>query len=167
MFPLEAGGKATQSVAEWERRSMPTPEEIAARLMAPGTTSALWTYDQVRRLIIEAAESAPMSAAERRLAWAALHMVRDAMGELFGPLAASGDPDHVPSYEREAEAIIAGLQRIADRMALNEAVALVGGSIEIEGENWTGEAHELAAEIKRRVKAIAPSSDAPKGSAGQ
>ena len=100
--------------------------------MAPASPAALWTHDQVRRLIIEAAESAPLSAGERRQAWAALHMVRDAMGELFGPLASIGDPDGVPSYEREAEAIVAGLQRVA-----------------------------------HRLKAIAPSSDAPKGSEGR
>lgn len=92
-----------------------SPEQIATRLMAPASPSALWTHDQVRALIIEAAESAPLSAGERRQAWAALHMVRDAMGELFGPMAVSGDPDHVPSYGREAEAIIAGLRRIKDR----------------------------------------------------
>jgi hypothetical protein len=98
-----------------------TPEQIADRLMTPSTSSALWTHDQVRRLIIEAAESAPLSAGERRQAWAALHMVRDAMGELFGPLAASGDPDHVPTYAREAEAIIAGLQRVKARLVELEA----------------------------------------------
>lgn len=32
----------------------PTPESIAARLMAPASTSALWTHDQVMALIIEA-----------------------------------------------------------------------------------------------------------------
>jgi len=144
-----------------------TPEEIASRLMAPGTSSALWTYDQVRSLIIAAAETAPLSAEERGHAWAALHMIRDAMGELFGPLGVSGDPDHVPSYEREAEAIIAGLQRIADRLALSEAAAVVRGSIAIEGEHWTGAAHETAEEMDRRVKAIGPSSGAPKGSAGR
>lgn len=31
-----------------------TPAKIAARLMAPASTSAVWTYDQVRTLIIEA-----------------------------------------------------------------------------------------------------------------
>jgi hypothetical protein len=74
----------------------------------------------VRTLIIEAAESAPLSAGERKAAWAALHMVRDAMGELFGPVASVGDPDTVPTYEREAEAIIAGLQRIMDRMGASK-----------------------------------------------
>ena len=88
------------------------------------------------------------------------------MGELFGPLASLGDPDAVPNYAREAEAIIAGLQRIADRLALNEAAAAVGGSIAIEGENWTGEAHETARDMDAKVRAIAPS-DVPKGSAGR
>ena len=134
--------------------------------MYPGTTSALWTHDQVRALIIEAAESAPLSSGERRAAWGALHMIRDAMGELFGPMTSLGDPDAVPSYDREAEAIIAGLQRIADRLALNEAAAVVGGSIVIKGENWTGEAHETARDMDAKVKAIAPS-DAPKGSVGR
>lgn len=31
-----------------------SPVKIASRLMAPASTSALWTYDQVRTLIIEA-----------------------------------------------------------------------------------------------------------------
>lgn len=32
------------------------PEQIAARLMAPAAQSALWTYDQVKALIIKAIE---------------------------------------------------------------------------------------------------------------
>jgi hypothetical protein len=141
-----------------------TPEQIADRLMSPGTTSAWWTYEQVRALIIEAAESAPLSAGERKAAWAALHQVRDAIGELFGPLASLGDPDRIPSYDREAEAIINGLQRIADRLALAEASAIVGGGVKIEGEHWTREAHETARDMDARVKAIGRASDAPKGS---
>lgn len=31
-----------------------TPQQIAARLMAPASTSALWTHEQVEALIIEA-----------------------------------------------------------------------------------------------------------------
>lgn len=31
-----------------------SPEQIATRLMAPASTSALWTYEQVRALLIEA-----------------------------------------------------------------------------------------------------------------
>jgi len=31
-----------------------TPEQIAARIMAPASLSALWTHDQVRALIIQA-----------------------------------------------------------------------------------------------------------------
>ena len=142
-----------------------TPEQIAARLMAPATSSAWWTHDQVRGLIIEAAESAPSSAAERRDARAAFRMIKDAMGELFGPLASVVHEDAVPAplYRHEAEAIIAGLQRIADRLALNEAAASVGGSIAIEGENWTGEAHETARDMDAKIRAIAPS-DGTKGS---
>lgn len=99
-------------------RSRETPEEIAARLMAPASPSALWTHDQVRALIIEAAESAPSSAAERRDARSAFRMIKDAMGELFGPVASVADEDAVPAplYRHEAEAIIAGLQRIKDRL---------------------------------------------------
>ena len=96
-----------------------TPEEIAARLMAPSTSSAWWTHDQVRALIIEAAESAPSSAAERRDARAAFRMIKDAMGELFGPAASVAHEDAVPAplYRHEAELVIAGLQRIKDRLA--------------------------------------------------
>jgi hypothetical protein len=32
----------------------PTPAQIAARLMAPASTSAYWSFDQVEALIIEA-----------------------------------------------------------------------------------------------------------------
>ena len=95
---------------------MESPEQIATRLMAPNNPSGLWTYEQVRALIIEAAESAPLSADERRAAWAALHQVRDAMGELFGPVANLGDPDLIPSYDREATALVEGLQRIKARL---------------------------------------------------
>lgn len=145
-----------------------TSEQIAARLMAPATTSAWWTHDQVRALVIEAAESAPSSAAERSDARAGFQMIKDAMGELFGPLASVAHEDAVPAplYRHEAEAIIAGLQRIADRLALNEAAAAAGGSIAVEGENWTGEAHETARDMDAKVRAIAPF-DAPKGSAGR
>lgn len=34
-----------------------SPEQIATRLMAPASASALWTYDQVRALIIEAVKA--------------------------------------------------------------------------------------------------------------
>lgn len=40
-----------------------TPEQIADRLMAPASPSALWTYDQVRALIIEAAKAARITSA--------------------------------------------------------------------------------------------------------
>ena len=36
----------------------PTPEQIATRLMAPAGSEALWTYKQVRALIIRAVEEA-------------------------------------------------------------------------------------------------------------
>jgi hypothetical protein len=95
-----------------------SPEQIADRLMAPAATSALWTHDQVRRLIIEAAESAPLSAAERRDARAAFRMIKDAMGELFGPTAPVAHEDAVPTplYRHEAEAIIEGLKKLAERI---------------------------------------------------
>jgi hypothetical protein len=89
-----------------------SPEQIAARLMAPASTSALWTYGQVRALIIAAV-------------------------------------------------------RTCDQSLLDEAATVVGGSITIEGENWTGEAHETARDMDAKVKAIAPSSGGPKGSAGR
>lgn len=91
-----------------------TPEQIAARLMAPASPSALWTHDQVCLLLIEAAESAPLSAAERKEARSAFRMIKDAMGELFGPVAPVSDKP-APEYRHEAEAIIAGLQRLADQ----------------------------------------------------
>lgn len=34
----------------------PTPEQIAARLMSPAGSSALWTYPQVKALLIKAVE---------------------------------------------------------------------------------------------------------------
>ena len=34
-----------------------TLEQIADRLMAPASTSALWTYDQVRLLLLEATKA--------------------------------------------------------------------------------------------------------------
>lgn len=34
----------------------PTPEQIAARLMSPASESALWTYPQVKALLIKAVE---------------------------------------------------------------------------------------------------------------
>jgi hypothetical protein len=34
-----------------------SPEQIATRLMAPNNPSGLWTYDQVRALIIEAVKA--------------------------------------------------------------------------------------------------------------
>ena len=91
-------------------------EEMADRLMAPASPAALWTYDQVRMLLIEAAESAPLSTGERREARAALRMIRDAIGEMFGPLAPMPDDERLITYAQEAEAIIAGLQRVATRL---------------------------------------------------
>jgi predicted trehalose synthase len=93
-----------------------TPEQIATRLMAPASPSALWTHDQVRRLIIEATESAPLSASERRAVRSAFRQIKDAMGELFGPLAAVSD-EPAPEYHHEAGAIIAGLRRLAERLS--------------------------------------------------
>lgn len=43
---LDLRGLATES-----------PEKIATRLIAPASTSALWTYDQVRALLIEAVKA--------------------------------------------------------------------------------------------------------------
>lgn len=86
-----------------------TPEAIATRLMAPASTSALWTHDQVRALIIAAVKT-------------------------------------------------------CDQSLLDDAAAIIGGSVTIEGEHWSGEAHEAARDMDARVKAIGPS-DAPKGSA--
>jgi len=34
-----------------------TPEQIAARLMAPASSSALWTHEQVRALLVKAIEA--------------------------------------------------------------------------------------------------------------
>jgi hypothetical protein len=34
----------------------PAPEQIAARLMSPASESALWTYTQVKALLIKAVE---------------------------------------------------------------------------------------------------------------
>lgn len=98
-------------------RSQETPEQIADRLLAPNNPSGWWTYDQVRRVVTEAAESAPSSAAERRDARAAFRMIKDVMGELFGPVASVANEDAVPAplYRHEAEIIIAGLQRLADK----------------------------------------------------
>lgn len=95
----------------------PSPEDIADRLMAPAAPSALWTHDQVRRLLIEAAETAPLSAAERRDARSAFRQIEEAMGELFGPLAPVANSDALPrpEYRHEAEAIIAGLKKLAER----------------------------------------------------
>ena len=99
-----------------------SPEQIADRLMGPAAPSAPWSHDQVRALIIEAAQSAPLSAAEAR---AALRMVRDAVEELFGPLASLPSEEGVlregPEFHHEAEAIIAGLQRVCDRLRQMEA----------------------------------------------
>jgi hypothetical protein len=86
--------------------------------MAPASKSALWTHDQVRQLLIEAAESAPLSAAERREARSAFRMIKDAMGELFGPMAPVAHEDAAPAplYRHEAEAIIEGLKKLAERV---------------------------------------------------
>ena len=93
--------------------------------MASAGPSALWTYDHVRALIVEAAQTAPLPTAEREEARAALRMVRDAMEELFGPLASLPSEEGVlhkgPEYHHEAEAIIAGLQRVCDRLRQMEA----------------------------------------------
>lgn len=60
---------------------------------------------------------APMSRDERRAAWAALRMVRDAIGELFGPRASIESEEAVllrgPEYHHEAEAIIEALGHLA------------------------------------------------------
>lgn len=54
---------------------------------------------------------------ERKDAWAALRMVRDAIGELFGPVASIESEEAVllrgPEYHHEAEAIIDALKRVA------------------------------------------------------
>jgi len=53
---------------------------------------------------------------ERQRAWAALRMVRDAIEELFGPVASIESEEAVllrgPEMHHEAEAIIAALQRV-------------------------------------------------------
>lgn len=62
---------------------------------------------------------------ERQAAWAALRMIEDAIGELFGPVASLESGDAVlfrgPEFHHQAEAIIAGLQRVAARLDALEA----------------------------------------------
>lgn len=59
----------------------------------------------------------PMARDERHAAWAALRMVRDAVGELFGPRASIEGEEAVllrgPEYHHEAEAIIEALGHLA------------------------------------------------------
>jgi hypothetical protein len=104
---------------------METPEEIATSLMAPASPSALWTHAQVRALLIEAAQTAPLSTAERRGARGAIRMVRDAVEQLFGPVASLPSEEGVlrrgPEYHHDADAIIAGLQRVHDQLRQIEA----------------------------------------------
>jgi hypothetical protein len=49
---------------------------------------------------------------ERQAAWAALRMVGDAVGEIFGPVASMPSEDVIgPEFSDYAEAIIEALQR--------------------------------------------------------
>jgi hypothetical protein len=58
-----------------------------------------------------------MTQDERQQAWASLRMIRDAIGELFGPVASIESEEAVllrgPEMHHEAEAVIAALQRVA------------------------------------------------------
>ena len=59
-----------------------------------------------------------MKADERQAAWAALGMIRDAIGELYGPVASIESEEAVllrgPEFHHEAEAIVAALQRVRE-----------------------------------------------------
>lgn len=55
-----------------------------------------------------------MSDEERRAAWAALRMIGEAVGELFGPRASMRSDDTIgPEFHHYAEAVIEALQRVA------------------------------------------------------
>ncbi|MBZ9821913.1 hypothetical protein [Mesorhizobium sp. CA4] len=55
-----------------------------------------------------------MNDEERRAAWAALRMIGEAVGELFGPEASMQSEDTIgPEFHDYAEAIIEALQRVA------------------------------------------------------
>ncbi|WP_445157604.1 hypothetical protein [Halomonas sp. E14] len=83
------------------------------------------------------AEKAPkgMGREEREAAWAALRMVRDAIGELFGPTASIESDEAVllrgPEYHHEAEAQIAALKRVSD--GFNALAATLGKICDIFG----------------------------------
>lgn len=61
-----------------------------------------------------------MTTDERQAAWAALRMIRDAIGELFGPVGSLDSEEAVllrgPEYHHEAEVQIEALQRVAAKL---------------------------------------------------
>ena len=96
-----------------------------------------------RPFLIEAAESVPLTAAERRIARGALCQIRDAERRYSAHLLLSSEDGVLrkgPEYHHEADAIIAGLQRVCGWLAwLSDA--------------RTGRAHRLPRRCRRHLSA--------------